>query len=119
MSAKTRTQTPRMACISAVRATSQILGKVRSGEVQGDLVGKAAPAGRPKSDCAYNKQEKYGASMAALEHDSEKWEPVFRKDYAPPKNSARSGKVRTGFSKRSRLHQKPGTTRFNFEANTH
>jgi hypothetical protein len=51
MSAKTRTQTLHIACTSAVRATSQILGEVRSGEVQGDLVGKAAPAGRPKSDC--------------------------------------------------------------------
>src|ERR1700752_4952479 len=65
---------------------SRFWGKVRSGEVQGDLVGKAAPAGRPKSDCNDNKQEKYGASMAGLEHDPEKWEPIFRKDHAPPKN---------------------------------
>src|SRR4029077_11888009 len=84
MSAKTRTQ--HIACSSAVRATSQILGgKVRSGEVRGDRVGKAAPAGRPKSDCAYNKPQKYGASMAALEHHLEEWRPVFRKDNAPPK----------------------------------
>jgi hypothetical protein len=39
-------------------------GKVRSGEVRGDRVGKAAPAGRPKSECIDSKQEKYGASMA-------------------------------------------------------
>jgi hypothetical protein len=53
------------------------LGEVRSGEVRGDLVGKAAPAGWPKSDCIISKQEKYGASMAALEHDLEKWDAVF------------------------------------------
>jgi hypothetical protein len=79
MSAKTRAQKVHVACISAIRATSRILGEVRSGEVQGDLVGKAAPAGRPKSDCITSKQEKCGASMAALEHDLEKWDPGFPK----------------------------------------
>jgi hypothetical protein len=88
MSAKTRTQ--HIACDFLQYAPqARFWGKVRSGEVRGDRVGKAAPAGRPKSDCAHNKPEKYGASMAALEHHLEKWQPVFRKDDAPPKTLER------------------------------
>jgi hypothetical protein len=42
---------------------NQILGE--SGEVRGDLVGKAAPGRKAKIRLrADNKQEKYGASMA-------------------------------------------------------
>jgi len=39
--------------------------KSEAGKSEANRVGKAAPAGRPKSDCAHSKPEKYGASMAA------------------------------------------------------
>jgi hypothetical protein len=45
------------------RATNQILEGVRSGEVQGDFVGKAAPAEGQNPFCFISKPEKYGATM--------------------------------------------------------
>jgi hypothetical protein len=99
------------------------LGKVRNGEVRGDLVGKAAPGRKPKSDCTDNKQEKYGASMAAsmirksghrfsekimlqpkTHVDLEKSAPVFRKDLAPL--SARHAKKCHRFFEQIMLRQK-------------
>jgi hypothetical protein len=50
------------------RATNQILEGVRSGEVQGDCVGKAAPADGQNPFCLSSKPEKYGASMAVAYH---------------------------------------------------
>jgi hypothetical protein len=40
-------------------------GKVRSVCVVSICVGKTAPAGWPKSNCAISKPQKYGATMAA------------------------------------------------------
>jgi hypothetical protein len=45
------------------RATNQILEGVRR-EVQGDFVGKAAPADGQNPFCFISKPEKYGATMA-------------------------------------------------------
>jgi hypothetical protein len=49
---------------AVARATNQILEGVRSGEVQGDFVGKAAPADGQNPFCLISKPEKYGATMA-------------------------------------------------------
>jgi hypothetical protein len=35
-------------------------------KVQGDNVGKTAPAGAPKPDCIVSKPQKYGATMTTL-----------------------------------------------------
>jgi hypothetical protein len=39
-----------------------------------------------------------------LEHDPEKWKPVFRKDHASPKHDPEE--VETGFPEKIMLHQK-------------
>src|SRR5262249_40574433 len=69
MSAKTRTQTLHVTCIfCCTRHKPDFGGKVRSGEVRGDRIGKAAPAGRSKSDCAHQHvgemRRKHGCMLA-------------------------------------------------------
>ncbi|HEY1979162.1 MAG TPA: hypothetical protein VGH13_03675 [Xanthobacteraceae bacterium] len=61
------------------RATNQILEGVRSGEVQGDFVGKAAPADGQNPFCFISKPEKYGATMAVAYRIAMREPPLARR----------------------------------------
>jgi len=114
MSAKTRTQTPRMACISAVRATSQILGE-------------SPKRGSPRRSCRQGSTGRKAKIRLRLQQAGEirrkhgcvrawfgKVGAGFPKRLCSTKKLSTIWKSANWFLEKITPPPKPGATRFNF-----